>query len=216
LKKLRILLADDHGVVLEGLRRLIEREANWEVCGEALDGRTTVALAKKLEPDVVVLDLAMPELNGLETTRQIRRALPRTEVVIFTGDASEQAIHQVFAAGARSYILKSDLSAHLIAAIRALGQHKPYFTTRISEIVFARYFAGESVESKDKTERLTPREREIVQLVGEGKSNKEVGSILGVSIKTVETHRASVMHKLRLVTFADLMRYAIRNKIVAA
>ncbi len=216
LKKLRIFLADDHEVVREGVRRLIEKETDWEVCGEAVDGRTAVALAEKLAPDVVVLDLSMPELNGLDAARQIKRALPRTEVLIFTGEESEQVIHDVFAAGARSYILKSDISQHLVAAIRALGEHKHYFTTRISEIVFARYFDGKSGEGRDKTEGLTPREREIVQLLGEGKSNKETAAVLGISIKTVETHRASIMHKLRLESFAGLMRYAIRNKIVAA
>jgi DNA-binding NarL/FixJ family response regulator len=214
--KLRILLADDHEVIRHGVRALIEKEAGWEVCGEAVDGRKAVALAEQLKPDVVVLDLGMPELNGLDAARQIKRTLPKVEVLIFTGEESEQLIHEVFAAGARSYILKSDLAQHLVAAIRALGLHKHYFTNRISEVVFARYFNGESGAGKDKTEGLTPREREIVQLIGEGKSNKETGALLGISVKTVETHRAATMRKLRLDSFADLMRYAIRNKIVAA
>ena len=216
MEKLRILLADDNEVVRQGVRMLIEKETGWEVCGEAVDGRTAVALAAKLKPDVVVLDMGMPELNGLEAARQIKRALPRTEVLIFTGEESEQLIHEVFETGARSYILKSDLSQHLVAAIRALGEHKHYFTTRISEVVFARYLDGASGAGKDKTEGLTPREREIVQLLAEGKSNKEVGARLGISIKTVETHRAATMRKLRLESFADLVRYAIRNKIIAA
>jgi len=216
LEKLRILLADDHEVVRHGVRMLIEKEAGWQVCGEAVDGRKAVALAEKLAPDIVVLDMGMPELNGLEAARQIKRARAKTEVLIFTGEESEQVIHEVFAAGARSYILKSDLGQHLVAAIRALGEHKHYFTNRISEVVFARYFEGESGAGKDKTEGLTPREREIVQLLGEGKSNKQVGAVLGISIKTVETHRAATMRKLRLDSFADLVRYAIRNKIIAA
>jgi DNA-binding NarL/FixJ family response regulator len=195
---------------------LIEKEAGWEVCGEAGDGRKAVAMAEKLAPDVVVLDVGMPELNGLDAARQIRRALPKTEVLIFTGEESEQLIHEVFAAGARSYILKSDIGAHLVAAIRALGQHRHYFTSHISEVVFARYLDGSSGAGKEKSEGLTPREREIVQLLGEGKSNKEAGAALGISVKTVETHRASTMRKLRLDSFADLMRYAIRNKIVVA
>ncbi len=214
MKKLRILLADDHEVVRQGVRMLIEKEAGWEVCGEAADGRTAVALAEELVPDVVVMDMGMPELNGLDATRQIKRALPQTEVLIFTGEETEQLIHEVFAAGARSYILKSGIGGHLSAAITALGQHKHYFTSRISEVVFARYLDGASGAGKDKTEGLTPREREIVQLLGEGKSNKEAGTILGISIKTVETHRAATMRKLRLDSFADLMRYAIRNKII--
>jgi two-component system response regulator NreC len=216
LKKLSILLADDHEVVRSGVRALIENEAGWEVCAEAVDGRKAVSLAEKLTPDVVVMDIGMPELNGLDAVRQIKRALPKTEVLIFTGEESEQLIHDVFAAGARSYILKTDLSKHLLAAIRALGEHKHYFTSRISEVVFARYLDGESGAGKDKTEGLTMREREIVQLLAEGKSNKEAGASLGISIKTVETHRAAAMRKLRLESFADLVRYAIRNKIITA
>jgi DNA-binding NarL/FixJ family response regulator len=216
LQKLRILLADDHEVVRHGVRTLIEKEAGWEVCGEAGDGREAVLLAKKLEPDVVVLDMGMPELNGLEAARQIKRARPKTELLIFTGEESEQLIHEIFAAGVRSYILKSDLGAHLVSAIRALGQHKHYFTNRVSEVVFARYLDGTSGAGKDKTEGLTPREREIVQLLAEGKSNKEVGALLGIIVKTVETHRATTMRKLRLDAFADLVRYAIRNKIISA
>ena len=216
MKKLRILLADDHEVIRHGVRLLIEKEPGWEVCGEAGDGRTAVALAAQLTPDVVVLDMGMPELNGLDAARQIKRALPKTEVLIFTGEESEQLIHEVFAAGARSYILKSDLSQHLTAAIRALGEHRHYFTTRISEVVFARYLDGASGAGQNQTEGLTPREREIVQLLAEGRSNKEVAARLGISIKTVETHRAATMRKLRLDSFADLVRYAIRNKIIAA
>ncbi len=216
LPKLRILLADDHEIVRDGLRRLIEKEAGWEVCGEAADGRAAVALAEKLAPDIVILDLGMPELNGLDAARQIKRVLPKTEVLIFTGEESDQLIHEVFATGARSYILKNDVASHLVAAITALGQHKHYFTSHISEIVFARYLDGASGAGKEKTEGLTPREREIVQLLAEGKSNKEAGGVLGISIKTVETHRATTMRKLRLDSFADLVRYAIRNKIVAA
>lgn len=216
MKKLRILLADDHQVVRDGVRRQIESEPDWEICGEADDGRKAVALAEKLKPDIVVLDMGMPELNGLEATRQIKRALPKTEVLIFTGEQSDQLIHQIFAAGARSYILKSDRSLHLIAAIRALGEHKHYFTDRISAVVFARYFEDDALPDKGRTEGLTSREREIVQLLSEGKSNKETGSVLGISIKTVETHRAAAMRKLRLESFADMVRYAIRNKIIAA
>lgn len=216
MEKLSILLADDHEVVRHGVRMLIEKEAAWEVCGEAGDGRTAVALAEKPAPDVVVRDIGMPELNGLDAARQIKRALPKTEVLIFTGEESEQLIHDVFAAGARSYILKSDIGGHLVAAIRALGEHRHYFTSRISEVVFARYLNAASGAGQGKTEGITPREREIVQLLAEGKSNKETGALLGISIKTVETHRAATMRKLRLDSFADLVRYAIRNKIIAA
>jgi DNA-binding NarL/FixJ family response regulator len=214
-EKLRILLADDHEVFRQGVRAMIEKEAGWEVCGEAVDGRKAVALAEKLEPDVVVLDIGMPELNGLDASRRIKRALPKTEVLIFTGEESDQLVHDVLATGARGYILKSDLGEHLVAAIRALSQHKHYFTERISAVVFARYLRGEREPEKNGTEDLTSREREIVQLIAEGKSNKEAGRLLGISVKTVETHRATSMRKLRLDSFADLVRYAVRHKIIA-
>lgn len=195
---------------------MIEQEEGWEICGEAVDGRQAVALAESLSPDIVVLDIGMPQLNGLEATRQIHRLRPKTEILVFTGEESEKLIHEIFAAGARSYVLKSDLATHLVAAIAALSRHKHYFTNRISEVVFARYLDGASGAGKDKTEGLTPREREIVQLLCEGKSNKGTAALLGISIKTVETHRAATMRKLRLESFADLVRYAIRNSIIAA
>ena len=210
-RKLRILLADDHEIVRRGARALIEQRGDWEVCAEAEDGRTAVALAEKSKPDIAILDFGMPELNGLEAARQIKHALPSCEVLVFTGENDDKLIHDVFAAGARSYILKNDISAHLIAAIEALGQHKHYFTDRISEVVFARYLTGEKTEGGRE---LTPREREIVQLLAEGKSNKEVASVLGISVKTAETHRAAIMSKLKFNSFADLVRYAIRQKIV--
>ena len=210
--KLRILLADDHEIVRRGTRALIEQNSEWEVCGEAGDGRTAVALAEKLQPHIAVLDLGMPELNGLEAARQIKRALPACEILVFTGEEDDQLIHDVFAAGARSYILKSDISTHLTAAIESLSQHKHYFTTKISEVVFARYLDGKNAVAGGRD--LTAREREIVQLLAEGKSNKATAAVLGISIKTVETHRATIMTKLQLDSFADLVRYAIRQKIV--
>lgn len=213
---LRILVADDHEIVREGVRRLVDNVPGWEVCGEVGDGRAAVGLAEKLKPDVVIIDLLMPQLGGLDAARQIKRSLPETEILVFTGEEDEQLIHDVFAAGARSYIVKSDISAHLLAAIEALAQHKHYFTNQTSEVVFARYLEGRSGPGSDKNEGLTPREREVVQLLAEGKSNKEVAAVLGLSIKTIETHRATVMRKLRLDSFADLVRYAIRRKMITA
>jgi DNA-binding NarL/FixJ family response regulator len=212
-RRLRILLADDHEVVREGLRALIAKRAEWQVCAEASDGRKAVALAEKERPDIAVIDFGMPELNGLEATRQIKRTLPDCEVIVFTGTEDEELIHQIFAAGARSYILKNDMTHHLTNAIEALGQHKHYFTGPVSEVLFARYLDGTPAGAHG-TNELTSREREIVQLLAEGKSNKEVASTLGISVKTAETHRASVMKKLRCDSFADLVRYAIRHKIV--
>lgn len=217
----RILLADDHEVVRQGIRMLIEKQKEaMVVCGEARNGREAVTLANQLKPDIVILDFEMPELNGLEATRQIKRQLPETEVLIFTGHEEEQLVHDVFQAGARSYIVKTDVGQHLIAAVKALATHKTFFTSKVSEIVFARYLNGTKSATKtiepNPSSRLTGREREILQLLAEGKSNKEVASMLGISVKTGETHRAAIMRKLGLSNFSDLVRYAIRNKIIQA
>jgi DNA-binding NarL/FixJ family response regulator len=203
-------------MVRRGLRAAIETMPNWEICGEASTGREAVDLVATLAPDIVVMDMTMPELNGLEATRQIRKVAPQTEVLIFTGHETEELVHQVFEAGARSYILKTDGREHLEAALRSLALHKPYFTTQIGEVLFARFLNGKKGVSEEGTAgRLTDREREIVQLLGEGKSNKEVGDVLGISVKTVETHRAAVMKKLKLNAFSELVRYAVRNHIIA-
>ena len=159
----------------------------------------------------------MPELNGLDATRQIKKKLPDTEVLIFTGQETEELVHDVFDSGARSYIMKTDAADHLIDALKALSEHKHFFTSRISEIVFARYIQGKkTVEGAPEKSRITDREREIVQLLAEGKSSKEIATILGISVRTVETHRAAIMKKLGLKSFSELIRYAVRNKIIEA
>jgi DNA-binding NarL/FixJ family response regulator len=214
MKKVRIFIADDHDIVRAGVRLLIETQPGWEVCGEAADGREAVALVDKLQPDLVVLDITMPELNGLEAARQIKKASAKTEVLMLTAHESEDLIHQVFAAGARSYILKSEAGKHLVAAIQSASEHKPYFTSKVSEIVFARYLRGKDPDSGSAS--VTARERELLQLLAEGRSNKEAASQLGISVKTVETHRAAIMRKLALKSVSDLVRYAIRNKIIEA
>ena len=210
-----ILLADDHDVVRRGLREMLNAHDGWHVCGEAPDGREAVKLAANLKPDVVVLDLYMPELNGLEATRQIRQELPRTEVLIFTMHETEQLIHEVLAAGARGYVLKSDAGRHLVSAVEALSHHKPFFTAKVSETLLDRYL-NSSLESDEGTvfHALTAREREIVQLLAEGKSNKEIATKLSISVKTVETHRATVMRKLDIKSIVELVHYAIRNGLV--
>lgn len=216
MRGLRILVADDHPVVRQGLRSILEAQPGWEVSAEATTGREAVQKAKQLKPDVVVLDISMPELNGLDAARQILKVAPRTEVLILTMHESEELVREVLDAGARGYVLKSDAGRDLVAAVEALRQHKPYFTSRVSELVLEGYLkGGPRVEQAGATRsRLTPREREIVQLLAEGKSNKEVAVVLGISVKTAETHRTNIMRKLDLHSLSDLVRYAIRNKIV--
>jgi DNA-binding NarL/FixJ family response regulator len=218
MKTTQILIADDHELVRKGLRAVLESQPGWKVCGEAINGRQAVELAKQLGPDVIVLDVTMPDLNGLEATRQIRKAIPQAEILILTMHESEQLVGEMLAAGAHGYILKADTSRLLVSAIESLAQHKPFFTGKVSEVVLNGYLNRGDVTNSAAglLEHLTPREREIVQLLAEGKTNKEVAVALGVSIKTVDAHRANVMHKLRLHSVTDLVRYAIRNQIIAA
>jgi len=197
-------------MVRQGLRRVIEEQSGWQVCGEAGTGRRAVEKAVATKPDVVVMDFAMPELNGMEATRQIRAALPEVEVLILSMHESEELVREILAAGARGYVLKSDAGHSLVNAIKALAEHRPYFTSKISSLVMEGYLNPQTRENAT----LTPREREIVQLVAEGRSTKEVADVLGISVKTAETHRSNILRKLDLRSVSDLVRYAIRNKIV--
>jgi DNA-binding NarL/FixJ family response regulator len=212
----RILLADDHEVVRQGLRVMLEAQSGWEVVGEAVNGREAVEKTRLLKPDIVVLDITMPELNGLEATRQILKVAPQTEVLVLTMHESEQVAREVLSAGARGYLLKSDAGRDLVTAVDALRNRRPFFTPRISQMVLDGYLHGPSVSDGGlpKRDLLTPREREIVQLLAEGKSNKEVASSLGISPKTIETHRANIMRKLNLHSVSDLVRFAVRNRMV--
>ena len=218
MSKVRILIADDHEVVRKGLRALLAGEPGLEVVGEAQNGREAVEKAALLQPDVVVLDIGMPELNGLEATRQIVRSGTRTEVLVLTVFETEEVIREVLRAGARGYVLKSDAGRLLLSAIEAVSQHKPFFTSRVSELVLAGFLSGDQrgAEAESPQGPLTPREREVLQLLAEGRTNKEVGAALGIGVKTVETHRMNLMSKLGLHSVVDLVRYAIRNGIVAA
>jgi DNA-binding NarL/FixJ family response regulator len=212
---LRILIADDHSVVRAGLRSLLESRPGWQVCAESSDGRDAVDKAAKLKPDVAVLDIGMPLLNGVEATRQIRLASPATEILILTMHESDDLVQQVVQAGARGYILKDDADRVLLAAVEAASQHKPYFSTRLATPVHdAPSAASPSDTPKPTRSRLTPREREILQLLAEGKSNKEVANLLGISVNTAEAHRANIMVKLNLHSVAELVHYAIRNQII--
>ena len=212
----RILVVDDHDIVRQGVCALIAAQPEWIVCGEARTGRDAIRLAVELTPDVVVMDLLMPDLNGVDAARQIKKLLPATEILVLSGHEETELIQTVFDAGIRAYIFKSQARAHLVPAITALIAHKPYLTSKVSEVLFRRFeqqAAGHEKEGRTEA-ALTAREREIVQLLAEGRSNKEVASALAISIKTVETHRASIMRKLNLDSLSDLVRFAIRSKII--
>jgi DNA-binding NarL/FixJ family response regulator len=214
---IRILLADDHDVVREGLKRLLEARPTWEVCGEASNGREAVGMAIKLKPDVAVLDLSMPELNGLEATRQIKKQVPDTEVLVFTMHENDELIKEVLTAGARGYVLKTAAGAQLTSAIEALSQHKPFFTPQIFEMLLNAFLEfGPKCDEKSSFNVLTERERMVIQLLAEGHGNKKVANSLGISVKTVESHRAAIMRKLNLHSIVELVHYAIRNNIVEA
>lgn len=215
MKKLRILLVDDHEMLRRGLRAILTERADWEICGEASDGRQAIEMADKLRPDVIVMDLAMPELNGLEATRQIRRVLPRAEILVLTFDESEALVQEVIAAGARGYVLKNDVSHVLVHAVESLSQHRPYFTSKAAEVLLGGFGRVKKNSMPAQVgSPLTAREREIVQLVAEGKSTKELAHILGISAKTAENHRTNIMRKLKVKSATELVRYAIRNKMI--
>jgi DNA-binding NarL/FixJ family response regulator len=218
LKNLRVLVADDHDVVRRGLKGLIESRPGWEVCEEAHTGREAVAKAEELKPDVAVLDISMPELNGVEAARRIRKASPDTEILILSVHYSDQLIRDILGAGVRGYIVKSDSDRDLLVALDSLSRHKPFFTSRATEMMLTNFNqGGPQVQVGDlKRERLTSREREVVQLLSEGKSSKEVATSLCISVKTAETHRANIMRKLEIHSVSELVRYAVRNQIIEA
>ena len=205
----RILIADDHEVVRSGLRLILEAHAGWEVVAEAADGKAAIVKALETKPDVAILDYSIPLVNGVEATRQIRKRNPQIEVLIFTMHDSDSLVTDILAAGARAYLLKSDANQYLIAAVASLADHKPFFTGKVSEQLLDSYLTHQS-----KSDGLSPRERVIVQLIAEGNSNRDMSEALGLSVKTIESHRASLMRKLKLKTTAAIVRYAIRNRLV--
>jgi DNA-binding NarL/FixJ family response regulator len=211
---LKLLLADDHEIMRKGLRSLLESQRDCEVVGEAADGRQAVALAKELSPDIVILDISMPLLNGLEATRQILKIRPETKVLVLTIHEADPLIREVLDAGARGYILKTDASRDLLTAVESLRRNKTFFTSRVAQMVLDGFL--KPTEADRGGTRLTPRQREIVQLLAEGKSSKEVAVALDLSVKTAETHRANIMRKLDCHSVSAVVRYAIRNKIIEA
>lgn len=212
----QILLADDHAIMRRGLRGLLETHDGWQVCGEAGNGREAVEMAIAIKPDAVVLDMSMPELNGLEAATQIRAALPETEILIFTMHESEELIREALSAGVRAVVVKSDVEGHLIAAVESILQHSAYFSPRVSETLRnALIRSPEDTGSNAPTGGLTDRELEVTRLLAEGKSNKEVATALSITARTVETHRANIMRKLEINSIVELVHYAVRNKLVS-
>jgi len=217
MKTIRILIADDHDLIRRGVRTLLQSHEGWQVCGEAHTGREAVSMAEELKPDVAILDVSMPDLNGVDAARRIRKGSPGTEILILSLHYSDQLIREILDAGVRGYIVKSDSDRDLLIAVEALANHKPFFTPRATEVMLMNFNEGKSrlsAPEEPSRERLTSREREIVQLLAEGKSSKEVAASLSISVKTAETHRANIMRKLDLHTVSELVRYAVRNHIV--
>jgi DNA-binding NarL/FixJ family response regulator len=216
---LRLLVADDHDVVRKGVRTLLEEQPGWEVAAEAANGREAVEKAKLVQPDVTILDLSMPELNGLEAAREILKSVA-TKVLILTMYDSDPLIRQTLEAGARGYLLKSDAGRDLITAVDALRRNKTFFTPKVAQMVLEGYLGRPSKESDDESGknglRLTSRQKQILQLLAEGKSSKEVAVALNISVKTAETHRANIMRRLDCHSVTELVRYAIRNHIIEA
>jgi DNA-binding NarL/FixJ family response regulator len=211
---LRILIADDHEIARQGIRSLLEDHAGWEVCAEARDGREAVAFANELNPDVLLLDIGMPNLNGLDAARQILTTNPGARILILTVHDSEQVVREVLATGARGFLLKSDAGRDLVAAVEAVQNRRTFFTPRVAQMMLDGYLRPSEESEMAVQCVLTPREREVIQLVAEGRTTKEIATALSLSVKTAETHRTNLMRKLDLHSVADLTLYAVRNGIV--
>lgn len=218
-KKTKIVIADDHEVVRQGVRNILEAEEDFDLCAEATCGRDAIALCEKHQPQVAILDISMPELNGIDAARQILKISPKTKVIIFTVHDAERLVYEVVGAGAHGYVLKSDAGRHLTAAVRSVLEGKNYFSSTVSQVLFDSFRQKGMPHTQSEPAPAgspTAREREIIQLLAEGKSNKEVAVSLGISVKTAETHRAAILRKLGLHSIGELVRYAIRNHIIEA
>jgi DNA-binding NarL/FixJ family response regulator len=215
--KLRILIADDHEVVRRGLCTLLQTHEGWEICGEAKDGREAVDMARQLRPDVVIVDVGMPNLNGLAATRQLVQQNPQQKVIVLTITDSDEVIREALDAGARGFVLKSDAARDLVSAVDALQRNRMFFTARVNDMVLAGFLdKGHNASNGEapRLPKLTPREHEVVQLLAEGKSSKEVATLLNLSTKTAETHRSNIMRKLGFHSIRDIVVYAIKNNII--
>src|SRR5215203_440787 len=215
---IRVLLADDHELLRKGVRALLESHPDIEVCGESANGVGAVDQAVALRPDVAVVDITMPEMNGLEVTKQIRLLAPETEVLIFSAHDSDALVREILGAGARGFISKADAASHLVAAVEAVSQRQLYFSSGVSD-VFVKSFTQEGTGQSDKPESkgpLSAREVEITEMLAQGKSNKEIASKLFISVRTVETHRRTIFQKLKINSLPELVRYAIRHGIMDA
>jgi len=208
---LRILIADDHEIVRKGVRDVIEGHPNWQVCAEAGDGQEALDLALREKPDVAILDVALPRLNGVALIRRLRKECPAVRVLLFTMHDDDETVSSGLAAGARGYVLKSDSENHLEAAISALGANRPYFSSPVSELLLN---AALNERKRSRLESFTVRELEVAQLIAEGNSNKQIARLLDISIKTVESHRAAAMHKAGVRTAAEFVRFAIKHNLI--
>ena len=210
----RIVIADDHEMVRRGLVATLADVEGWTVVAQADNGRHAAELVATHTPDIAILDLSMPELNGLDATRRILAARPETRVLILTAHESEQLVREVLAAGARGYVLKSDAGRVLVRAVEALLEGQTFFTSKVARLVLEGYLRAAGAAAPDTMQTLSVREREIVQLLAEGASNKDVARALGISVKTAETHRSNIMRKMQFASLSDLVKYAVRNKII--
>jgi DNA-binding NarL/FixJ family response regulator len=209
----RILIADDHELVRQGMRAILHSQAGWEVCSEATTGRQALVKALELKPDVIILDLALPELNGVEITRQVRRVLS-VPILIVTMHDADQLVREALEAGANGYVLKADAGRTLKEAVHRILAREPFISERVRGSESLMSSAGQTRARQRRSERLTAREREVLQLLAEGQANKEIASALGITTKTAETHRARIMAKLEMHSITELVRYAIRNRII--
>jgi two-component system, NarL family, response regulator NreC len=216
MSKIRILVADDHGIVRKGLRFLLDRQEGMEVVGEASEGREAVRLGEELQPNVVIMDVAMPQLNGIDAAAQIIKSNPSTSVIMLSMHADESYLVRALGVGAKGYLLKESAEVDIVRAVQVVSQGRPFFSPKIAQTLLEDYVRSLQQRGlQDSYDLLTEREREILQLLAEGKSNKEVATLLDLSTYTVETHRTNLMHKLNLHNTAEIVLYAVRKKIIA-